>query len=887
MQWIILDRADEGGRRLEAVRLTDGEQRTLVEHDQAIAYRADVDPTGRLVCAILAEPAPAGRSTTRCALIDLDRGAVRWLHASLDRDLHVQSARFSSDGRRVVAEVTVGAALAADIHVFGFDPDHPLDAESQALLAAAGNPERMGLRAPTFVPGGEQVFYLRRTAGDTFQIVVLDVDKPGDSAAPLKADMPSRRELVLTEPMRLAADAGLAYCAHARLLYFSYVLAGRQRLARKPLTGQPPRTFWRAHESIDCLVPDPEGAGVVYAAEGQLWWADIELDDVLSLVADAPGLGPELVKCLPGGWVLYGTHDEAGAHLHALHRPTRTDQEVWTAPGRLFGFAVVPDEEAIASRFAALPPGPLADYVPADDELKALEAAQAAEEARAREAEARAVAEAHEAAQAELRRQAEQLAAQALADEEERRAALAAREAEVEARRAERAAAKARRVEAEARAAREAEEQAAREAEERAAREAEEQAAREAEARAAREAEEQAAREAEEQAAREAEEQAAREAEERAAREAEERAAREAEELAAREAEARAAREAEEQAAREAEELAAREAEEQAAREAEARAAREAEEQAAREAEARAAREAEEQAAREAEARAAREAEERAAREAAEQAAREAAAQEAARWAAERRAARESAEARRIEEERAAREAEARRRTEEARAAREAEDARRRAAFEARQAAEEARLAAELRAVRENREIRRAADGESAPVSREPAVESEPPVAPTPDAPSHLPSPEPEPEPEPDALLHAPSPEPPTEPSPPPPRLDDDLTPPVQPAPASRPPNLSGALFADVASLAHVAGAGLLALPTLYALGALWAMAAIGMHVGRRGASLIGAVAALAGTGWWLNAGLNTPPISTDFAFGAALVSILGLLAIALGVRRR
>ncbi len=886
MEWIILDRADEAGRRLEALRLTDGESRVLIEHDQAHGYRASLDPSGRLVAAVLAESAPAGRDTTRVALVDLERGAVRWLTASLDPEWHLHGVTFSLDGKRLVAEATLGAALLRQVFVFAFDPEHPLDSEAQTLLAGVGNPERLGLVSPVFAPGGQQIFYLRGCAGGLYQAVVLDVDVPGDSAAPLKVDAPSRRELVLTEPMRIAAEAGLSYCPASRMLYFSYILAGRQRLARKPLTGQPPRTFWRAHDKIESFAPDPDGAGAVYAADGQIWWADAEIDDVIALVEDAPGLGPDLVTCLRDGWVLYGTHDDFGAALHALHRPSRTHQEIWRGPGRIHGFVAVPDGEESAGRFAALPGGPLADYVPADDELAALARAQAAEEAARREAEARAAAEAtaaREAAEAAareaelqaVRARAEALAAEAMAAEDARRRAREAEEAEAIARRDAARMAREEKARLAAEAERLEEERVAREAEEaRLAREAEE-------ARIARAAEEErVAREAER--ARAAEEaRIAREAEEeRVAREAE--AAREAERARAAEA-ARIAREAEE-------ERIAREAERARAAE-EARLAREAEEE-------RVAREAE--ATREAEAAQAAEQSDASADasdadpviaasapahgEAAPaadtaQPAEEARLAEARQWAEQRRARQAEAAARRATEEREAREAEAHRRHIEAQAAREAEEARREAERRARLAAEEARLAEELRAVRERR------------TSLPPAADSEPASAP-PEAPTVADLREPAPEAhdihQPDPELPAWTPDPEQRPETAHDFGETDLLPELDPRrPIEiRRPNLSAALVADAGSLGHVAAAGLLGMPLLYAIGALWTLGAVGLHAGWRSARWQGALVALISAAWWGWIASRGEPVSLPIAAGLAGASLVGALLAVFAHRR-
>ncbi|MCB9542833.1 MAG: hypothetical protein H6703_10335 [Myxococcales bacterium] len=430
MEWILLDRGGAGGRRLDAIRIADGATRCLIAHPQGGGYAIAPDPSGRRVAATLVDEVAGGRAATRCALVDLDRGALRWLAASLDPAWTFDRVAFSDDGRRLVASGRHGPALAADVYVFAIDPDHPLDAEGQALVAGAGNPDRMGLRCPRFAPGGRQVFYLQRGAGDLYTVVVLDVDKPGEGPDVLGGRAPSARTLALTEPLRIAPDAGLAYCHTRRQLYFAHLLAGRQRLARKPLTGQAPRTFWRAHPAIDAICADPEGAGVVYAAEGQLFWADLELDDVLVLAEAAKGVDGDRLACAAGGWVFYLRAGEAGEELCAIHRPSRSEQVVWRGEGPVAGFALAPAE--MSARLAALGAGPLPVYVPDPAEVAALrpdpaaeraaaEAAEAAEAARraeeeaARQAEAEAAEAARRAAEeAELRRRAEQMAAAAL-----------------------------------------------------------------------------------------------------------------------------------------------------------------------------------------------------------------------------------------------------------------------------------------------------------------------------------------------------------------------------------------------------------------------------------------------------------------------------------------
>ncbi|MEZ4434166.1 MAG: hypothetical protein R3F65_17315 [bacterium] len=450
MEWILLDRGGAGGRRLDAIRIADGATRCLIAHPQGGGYAIAPDPSGRRVAATLVDEVAGGRAATRCALVDLDRGALRWLAASLDPAWTFDRVAFSDDGRRLVASGRHGPALAADVYVFAIDPDHPLDAEGQALVAGAGNPDRMGLRCPRFAPGGRQVFYLQRGAGDLYTVVVLDVEKPGEGPDVLGGRAPSARTLALTEPLRIAPDAGLAYCHTRRQLYFAHLLAGRQRLARKPLTGQAPRTFWRAHPAIDAICADPEGAGVVYAAEGQLFWADLELDDVLVLAEAAKGVDGDRLACAAGGWVFYLRAGEAGEELCAIHRPSRSEQVVWRGEGPVAGFALAPAE--MSARLAALGAGPLPVYVPDPAEVAALRPDPAAERAAAEAAEA---AEAARRAEEEAARQAEAEAAEA--------ARRAAEEAELR-RRAEQMATAALRADAEAEARREAEARAAEEA---------------------------------------------------------------------------------------------------------------------------------------------------------------------------------------------------------------------------------------------------------------------------------------------------------------------------------------------------------------------------------------------------------------------------------------
>ncbi|MEZ4437324.1 MAG: hypothetical protein R3F65_33440, partial [bacterium] len=623
MEWIIVDRGDSATRRLEAVRLADGETRGLLTGARGLEPHAVADPAGRWIAARAeVDGAP------RCALIDLREAAVRWVAQSLDAEWQLEPVAFDDAGRRLLMTGRFGPAAANDLYVVEIDGEALVDAEGQALIAGAQNPERMGLWAPQFAPGGASVIYLQRGAGDLYAVVVLDVGTAGDSMPSGRA--PSRRTLALTEPMRIAPEGGLAFGAAQKQLYFAYLLAGKQRLARKPLTGQPPRSWWRSHTAISSIDADPDGAGVAYVADGQVLWADLELDDVLVL-SEGPVTGA--VRCAPDGWVLYLRATGEGVELRAIHRPSRSEQTVWTSEEPVAGFFVAPP--AAAERLAALPAGPLPFYAPDPAALAARREAEEAarreaEEAARREAEEAARREAEEAARREAeaaaRREAQREAEEAARREAERRAeeALRAKAAALAAAAlaadAQREAEEAARLEAQ----REAEEAAQREAEEAARAAAEEAARAAAEEAAQREAEQAARRQAEEAARAQAEEAAQREAEEAAraaAEEAARRAAQREAEQAARAAEREAARRRTEEAARRrAEEATRRRAEQAAKREAEqaarAKARREAEEAARAEAEAAAQREAEEAARAEAEAAAQREAEDAAQREA-------------------------------------------------------------------------------------------------------------------------------------------------------------------------------------------------------------------------------------------------------------------------------
>lgn len=367
MEWIIVERGEASERRLEAVRLADGETRCLIASAGGAPFDATVDPTGRWIAARVEVD-----GETRCALVDLDAAAVRWVAQSLDPAWQLDPIEFDDGGRRLLATGRHGAAAARDVYVVELDGEAITDAEGQQLVAGAQNPERMGLYAPRFAPGGGSVFYLQRSTGDLYAMIVLDIGTDGDSMPSARA--PSRRTLALTEPMRIAPNAGLAFCPVRKQLYFGHLLAGKQRLARKPLTGQPPRSWWRAHPEITSIAADPDGAGVAYVAEGQVLWADVELDDVLVLT-EGPAAGA--VRCAPDGWVLYLSGAGEATELRAIHRSSRTEQTVWT--GAAVAFVVAP--LTASARLDALPAGPLPPYAPDP----ALIARREAEEAARRE----------------------------------------------------------------------------------------------------------------------------------------------------------------------------------------------------------------------------------------------------------------------------------------------------------------------------------------------------------------------------------------------------------------------------------------------------------------------------------------------------------------------
>ncbi|MCA9541077.1 MAG: hypothetical protein KC620_19385, partial [Myxococcales bacterium] len=311
MDWILLDLEDARGRRLDACRLADGHEVSLLAQAQARPFAPALDPTGRLIAATVQLEGAGGRADSQIALLDLERGVCRWLKQSRAADWHLGAIAFADSGERLAAEGSVGTLAATSIFVF--DLGEPAF-ERQKLTAGAGSPDRTACHSPCFAAGGRQVFYLRRTPGGGCQIDMIDLDRPGTSAATLPVEAPSKLMLGLTDAIRIDPTPGLAFCPVRKRLYFAHGAAGRHRLAWKALTGQAPHLFWRAHGQISGLWAAADGSGAAYVADGQLWWADVELDDVIALVPEQTKIDPTLVRLAADpAWILIGGHEGDGA----------------------------------------------------------------------------------------------------------------------------------------------------------------------------------------------------------------------------------------------------------------------------------------------------------------------------------------------------------------------------------------------------------------------------------------------------------------------------------------------------------------------------------------------------------------------------------------------
>lgn len=327
MEWVVLEQVDDAGARLIALRLADGERRVLYATEQQSPLRANVHPEAkRIAVDVKSRGSVRGRARTRVGLINLERRGVGWLKQSLDPKWRVARAVFDDTGTRLALEGAYDGVPISDIYVL----EVTLSGNSvrDKLLAGAGNPDRLGCGRPIFVDGGKQVIYLRNTRPEgAWELAMIEIERPGDSATLLEGRAPSVLSLTLTDGAMAVPDVPMAYChAIKQVFWAGFARGGSRHQLRTARLGVRPHTdLGRSHQRIDEVAVSSGGELVACSADGRLWLTETETGATVALLDGVSGAShrglafDEAQKRL-----LFCTNDGEGARLCAVDLVSRT-----------------------------------------------------------------------------------------------------------------------------------------------------------------------------------------------------------------------------------------------------------------------------------------------------------------------------------------------------------------------------------------------------------------------------------------------------------------------------------------------------------------------------------------------------------------------------------
>ncbi len=358
MDWVVLEVIHDAGARLEGLRLSDGLRHVLFECEHAMPLHAAVNPAGtRVAVDAVVHSTLRGRHRSRLGLVNLERLGIGWTSPSLDPKWHLSHACFDDSGRRLAYEGAFDGVPISDIYV----EDVQISGNSVrgTVVAGAGNPQKLGCARPVFLPGGDQLLYLRNTRPDgAWELCLLDLDRSGDSAWQLEGRAPSVLSLTLTEGAEVVPDVPVVYCPPLKTAFWAGKTRGgtRQVLRAVKLGDRAHRDLGRAHLRIDEICVAPEGELIAYAADGQLWLADSETGSAVSLSAGEPeGSHRGLTFDLAGGRLLLCTSDAEGARVRAIHLADRRGEVLHTLGDvSVLSLSPLPDSLKVDARMSAL-----------------------------------------------------------------------------------------------------------------------------------------------------------------------------------------------------------------------------------------------------------------------------------------------------------------------------------------------------------------------------------------------------------------------------------------------------------------------------------------------------------------------------------------------------
>lgn len=326
MEWVVLEQVDDAGAQLVAFRLADGERRVLYATEQQSPLRASVHPDAlRVAVDVQSRGKVRGRPRTRIGLVNLERRGVGWLKQSLDPKWRIARAVFDDTGTRLALEGAYDGVPISDVYVL----ELTLSGNSvrDQLLAGAGNPARLGCARPIFVDGGKQVIYLRNTRPEgAWELSMIELERPGDSATLLEGRAPSVLALTLTEGADAVPDVPLVYCGAIKQVFWAGLTRGgsRQQLRTARLGVRPHTDLGRSHQRIEEVAVSSGGELVACSADARVWLTDTETGATVPLLDGVLGASHRgLVFDEVAKRLIFCTNDSEGARMRAVDLVTR------------------------------------------------------------------------------------------------------------------------------------------------------------------------------------------------------------------------------------------------------------------------------------------------------------------------------------------------------------------------------------------------------------------------------------------------------------------------------------------------------------------------------------------------------------------------------------
>ncbi|MCA9541544.1 MAG: hypothetical protein KC620_21750, partial [Myxococcales bacterium] len=307
MRWIVAEAIDDARACLIALRLADGARRMLFESPQTTPLRAALHPELRRIAVdVSARNAVRGEARSRVALLNLDKQGRNWLHQSLDPRWRIGGATFADTGRRLALEGAYDGAPFAEIYVYDLALSRV--ATTEKLLAGVRNPLGLACARPVFLPGGDQLVYLRQTRADGgWGLALLDLARPGAADTRPGDRAPSAFTEPLADRLDIVPEGGLVPMPKRRsVLCVGRVRGGaRQQLHAAPLSGAEPVPLGHSHNRIGAVATTPDGRQVAYVADGGVFVVDLDRGETHEAVTRDAALSPTGLLISPDGALLW------------------------------------------------------------------------------------------------------------------------------------------------------------------------------------------------------------------------------------------------------------------------------------------------------------------------------------------------------------------------------------------------------------------------------------------------------------------------------------------------------------------------------------------------------------------------------------------------------